>query len=406
MLSFGLAGSSHRLLDVSARDSSFEAFTGVGALPFPAHEQSTGGDAGAVAPSPTAELPEGEQWDRFVMAAPGGDLVQTNVWAKAKRLLGLETCRVVLREDDRIIGGAQIVLKRFGPLGAVGYVARGPLTAGDRPPNVAQLLDQIERAARARRVRHMIIQPPQGGERVIAELQRRGYSPDAPAVAPSATLRIDLSRSLDQILASFSGNRRTQLRRSEREGVEIQTGDRSDLDAFLALHRATARRQRFRAMSEAYLRHHWDMLHARGAIQLILAYHRGQPLAGKLVTLFQDTVSSRLNGWTGDHPKLHAALACQWGTITWAKAQGFRCYDLGGVDRRYAELLSAGQPIPEVMLRSADNFKASLGTEAVLFPPAWHRTFVPFGDLAARLAYARLDRSGFLLSLIDHFRNG
>jgi Acetyltransferase (GNAT) domain len=405
MLSFVL-GSSHRLLDASARDSSFEPFTVAEALPFPAHERSTGGDAGAVAPSPMAELPEGEQWDRFVMTAPGGDLVQTNVWAKAKGLLGLETCRVVVREGDRIIGGAQIVLKGFGPLGAVGYVPRGPLTAGDRPPDVAGLLDQVERAARARRVRHMIVQPPQGGERVIADLQRRGYSPDAPAVAPTATLRIDLSRSLDQLLANLSGNRRTQLRRSQREGVEIQTGNRSDLDAFLALHRATARRQRFRAMSGAYLRHHWDILDARGAVQLILAYYRGQPLAGKLVTLFQDTVSSRLNGWTGEHPKLHAAVACQWGTITWAKAQGFRCYDLGGVDRRYAELLGAGQPIPEAMLRSADNFKASLGAEPVLFPPAWHRTFVPFGDPVARLAYARFGRSRYLQSLVDHFRNG
>jgi lipid II:glycine glycyltransferase (peptidoglycan interpeptide bridge formation enzyme) len=241
---------------------------------------------------------------------------------------------------------------------------------------------------------------------VTAELQRRGYSPDAPAVAPTATLRIDLSRSLDRILASFSGNRRTQLRRSQREGVEIRIGNRSDLDTFLALHRATARRQRFRAMSEAYLRHHWNVLHTRGAVQLILACHHGQPLAGKLVTLFRDTVSSRLNGWTGGDPKLHAALACHWGAIAWAKAQGFRCYDLGGIDPRYAELLSARQPIPEAMLHSADNFKASLGAEPVLFPRAWHFTFAPFAHVVAEFGYARLNRSSFLQNLIDHFRNG
>jgi lipid II:glycine glycyltransferase (peptidoglycan interpeptide bridge formation enzyme) len=400
------SGTSHRLLDATPRRSSFNATNPVEALTFPSHAGAGAGSGGEGALTTKPELPEPEQWDRFVAAMPGGDLVQTSVWAKAKCLLGLETCRFLLRNRDRIIGGAQIVLKRFGPLGAVGYIARGPLIANHRVADVGLLVDYIEREARARCIRHLIVQPPRGGESMIAELERRGYAPDAPAVAPAATLQIDLTRSVDQVLASFSGNRRTQLRRSQREGVEIRTGNRSDLDAFVALHRATARRQRFQAMSDAYLRHHWDMLHTRGAVQLFLACHRGQPLAGKLVTLFRDTVSSRLNGWTGDHPKLHAALACHWGTMVWAKAQGFRYYDLGGIDRRYAELLSAGQPIPEAMLRSADGFKASLGAEPVLFPGAWHFTFVPLGHLAARLAYARLNRSTSLQRLIDHFRNG
>ena len=400
------SGTSHRLLDATPRHSSFDATNPVEALPFPDHAGAGAGNGGEGAPTTKPELPEPEQWDRFVAATPGGDLVQTNLWAKAKCSLGLETCGVVLRDGDRIIGGAQIVLKRFGPLGAVGYVARGPLIATDRAADVAQVLDEMERAARAQRVRHMIVQPPEGGETVVHELQRRGYSPGAPAVAPAATLRIDLTSSLDQILASFSSTRRKQLRRSQRGGIAIRNGNRSDLDVFLALHRATAHRQRFRAMSEAYLRHHWDTLHARGAVQLILAYHRGQPVAGKLLTLFRDTASSRLGGWTGDRPELYVNLACHWGAIAWAKAQGFRYYDLSGIDRRYAELLSAGQPIPEPMLRSADNFKASLGAEPVLLPRAWHFTFVPFGQLAGRLAYAGLDRIGFLQRLIDHFRNG
>jgi FemAB family len=151
------SSTSPRLAGIGVGDAS-ETVVGAEALTLPAHERVAGGDAGAVAPGPTAESAEAEQWDRFVMRVPGGDLVQTEVWAQAKRLLGLETCRVVLREGDRITGGAQIVLKRFGQLGAVGYVARGPLTAGDRPPDVGRVMEQVERAARARRVRHLIVQ--------------------------------------------------------------------------------------------------------------------------------------------------------------------------------------------------------------------------------------------------------
>jgi len=172
------------------------------------------------------------------------------------------------------------------------------------------------------------------------------------------------------------------------------------------LHRATAGRQGFRPMSEAYLRSHWDMLHGLGAVQLFFACYRGRPLAGKLVTLFGGTVSSRLNGWTGEFPKLHPALACHWGAIAWAKAQGFHYYDLGGIDRRYAELLVRKQPIPQELLNSADAFKTSLGAEVVLLPEAWHFTFNAVARLVVRYAYAQLSQKKRFHRLVDRFRDG
>ena len=75
------------------------------------------------------------QWDGFVAATPGGDLVQTTAWAESKRAIGFETLPVTTRSGAALIGGAQIVVKRFGSLGALAYVARGPLLApgqGDR----------------------------------------------------------------------------------------------------------------------------------------------------------------------------------------------------------------------------------------------------------------------------------
>ena len=47
-------------------------------------------------------------------------------------------------------------------------------------------------------MRHLIVQPPEGGHEIEALLAARGYTQDAPDVAPSATMRIDLSRDLDR----------------------------------------------------------------------------------------------------------------------------------------------------------------------------------------------------------------
>ena len=397
---------SPRLAGVSAADASAETIDLAGALPFRIHERLAGGDGAAVAPALTAELPEADPWDQFVVAAPGGDLVQTDVWIKAKCLLGFETCRVVLREGDRLIGGAQIVLKRFGPLGAVGYIARGPLIASDRAADGARLLDEIERTARARGVRHIIVQPPQGGDSVIAELQRRGYAPDAPAVAPNATLLIDLSQSLDQILAGMSRGTRGRVRRSQKAGVETAIGSRSDIDTFHQLHETSARRQGFASLSQSYLQHQWNVLHPTGSVLLILALSEGRPIAGIWLTAFGQTVVYRLPGWNGQDSGLQPNIACHWRAIQWAKQKGYRYYDLGGIDRRVAELLANRQPIPEVFLRSPGAFKIGFGGHPFLFPRAWHFTFVPFGHVAAQLAYAGLRRSAFLQRFIHRFRNG
>ena len=86
-------------------------------------------------------------WDRFVEAAPGGDLVQTSVWAQAKRALGLQICPVVASSGREILGGALIVIKRYAALGGLGFIARGPLVAAGRSGQAVEVLRVVERAA-------------------------------------------------------------------------------------------------------------------------------------------------------------------------------------------------------------------------------------------------------------------
>jgi lipid II:glycine glycyltransferase (peptidoglycan interpeptide bridge formation enzyme) len=344
-----------------------------------------------------------EQWDDFVERTPGGDLVQTAAWAQAKRELGFEICPILMRSGDLVVGGAHMMIKRFGPFGGLGYVARGPLLAGEYRTRAAEVVDEIERAARARRVRHVIVQPPEGGDHIAAELVARGYASDAPAVAPTASLRLDLSQSLDQILARMAAKKRKGIRRGQ--GLGIRVGDRSELDLFHTLHQATARRQGFTGMSQSYLYHHWDALHARGSVQLIFAYHEGRALAALWLTSFGDTVTQRLLGSNLEGRHLEPNVACCWGAIRWAKEHGYRYYDFGGIDRRYAELLVAGQPLPADFHRTHDAFKLYFGSDPILLPTASQFTFNPVARLATVYLYSKLADSKTLRQLITRMRS-
>jgi peptidoglycan pentaglycine glycine transferase (the first glycine) len=282
----------------------------------------------AVAPSAASAPAAG--WDQFVAATPGGDLVQTTVWGRAKEATGFAVTVAASSRGGDIEGGALLVMKRFGPLGSVGYVARGPVIADDDPRQVERVLCELERTAREHRVRHLVIQPPEGGEQIAAALAARGYTADAPDVSPSATIVIDLTASPDTILGRMSSTRRRSVRQALRRGVRVRPGGAQDLDAFHALHLATARRQGFAPLSRAYLQAQWEALRPQGAVEFFMAELEDRPLAGIWNTVFGDTMTYRIPAWSGEEPSLQPNVACHWLAIEWARERGYRRYDLGG----------------------------------------------------------------------------
>lgn len=362
--------------------------------------------AGAALPQRGDPAPPAS-WDAFVASAPGGDLIQSTGWAAAKHPLGFEAHRMMVRDDDgRIVGGAQLLLRRLGPIGAVGYIARGPLLLAGADDRSAPVLAEIERAARRLAVRHLIVQPPAGGGAMVEALAARGYTADALEVAPGATLMLDLTADAGRLLADMSSSARRSIRQAERRGVVVRYGGEADLPDFLRLHAATAARRGFAPMSMAYLRHHWRALHARDGVRLIFACHEGTAFAAVWLTAFADTVTARLSGWTGEWPHLHGSAACEWEAIRWAKQAGYRLYDFGGVDRAFAQAMLAGEPLPETMLRSPSGYKASFGGRAELYPGAWQRTPNPFVRPVVRAVMAGLGHSQRLRGCVERLRKG
>ena len=349
---------------------------------------------------------EAEEWDAFVAAVPGGDLVQTAAWAETKKALGFEACLVLVRDGGALVGGGHIIIKRFGPLGGIGYMARGPLMAGVLSSRIPEVLDEIERVVRVRHVRHLIIQPPEGGHEIEALLAARGYTQNAPDVAPSATMRIDLSQDLDRVLAAMSSSTRRQIRRSQKLGVEVRMGGPDDVELFHSLYAATARRQRFEPLSLGYVRAQWEALAPSELVQMFFASHEGRVLAAVWLTIFRDTVTNRLAGWTGEARQLQPNVACWWGAMRWAKKQGYRHFDFGGIPRRDAELMIRGEPLPEAFQRSPGAFKREFGASAVLLPSASQLTFNPVARVLVRSVCPLLLRPEGIRWVVQRLRSG
>ncbi len=358
-----------------------------------------------MAHSTIADLPDSGQWDQFVGQLRGGDILQTTAWAETKRALGFDVGRVILRRENAIVGGSQIIVKRMGPLGGIGYIARGPLLSRAQADLTEALLDDTHAWCRAARVRHLIVQPGEHSPGLDDMLTSRGYIGNAPAVAPTATLRVDLRQSLDQILGRMSAARRRDLKLAQRNGIDVRIGSDADLDDFCAMHEATARRQEFAPLSRTYLYRQWSVLHPLGWLQLFVAHHEGKPISGISVTAFGDRVTFRVAGWTGETANLRSNAACHWSAMQWARRQGYRYYDFGDFDRKAAESLIAN-PDAGDHAQSPEAFKHRFGGDLVLLPQPRQFTFNPVARAMTRTVFGTLAGRSSFRRLVHRFRNG
>ncbi len=356
-------------------------------------------------------------WERFVARAAGGDVVQTGAWGRSKDAMGFAAAIAVSHgPDGRIEGGGLIVAREVAllggrlPLATVGYVARGPLVTSDDPAAIDRVLDTLEASARRLGVGHLIIQPPAGAAPLDARLEARGYDAGATAVAPTCTLLIDLAPDLDDLFAAMSSSQRRNLRKAKKLGVQVRRATTEDLPAFQALHAATAARQGFTPLSLAYLEAQWQALRPLGAVEIFLASAPEapeRPIAGALVTAYAGTVTDKIPGWNGEAPALQPSIACLWEAIAWAKAEGFRHFDLGGIPRPAGRALLAGERDKEASgERNPAAFKARFGGSVVMLPEARQRTFNPLFRPAVRFAWQNLAQNPRLKSFVNGLRNG
>ncbi len=91
------------------------------------------------------------------------------------------------------------------------------------------------------------------------------------------TFLIDLTKSEDELLNSFSSKTRYNIRLAQKKGVEV-TEDNSDkaFEKYLELMRETVQRQNFFAHSEKYHRLMWRHLKPSGIAHLLAGSYQGE----------------------------------------------------------------------------------------------------------------------------------
>ena len=146
-----------------------------------------------------------------------------------------------------------------------------------------------------------------------------------------SSLRLDLTRGMDEILANFSKNTRYEVRRAERLGATVSAAtSNAEIDEFSHLYLGLAARKGFQPDSTERLHRqiHWLMnSESRGALVLARTDNvvRGGAVIGRA-----GRRCWYIWGASDKQQHLNVGHILQWNALQWAKSRGCSEYDFGG----------------------------------------------------------------------------
>jgi hypothetical protein len=342
------------------------------------------------APSPTTL----QAWDALVAGTPGTDVNQLSAWARVRAVVGYAAVYVFAYDDTRLVGGAQVLQRRFRFGAILAYVPSGPVVAADvadRATVVAVLAHALNGLVSLRRA--LFVQPPDGGDDVSQALAAHGFRPSEAGITPDGSLRLDLTRSEDELRAGLGRRLRYWTHKWADRGVTVRRGGQADIGLLAELMQHSARHQGYDALPCDYVEAFYRELAPGGHAVLFVGEVQGRPVAADLLTGSGGILKGRLGGFdrAGDASKLSVPAAVRWEAIRWAKREGYHWFDFGGIGTGMLRDLLAGVTDDE-RWPSADRSKLSFGGSPYAYPPKMER----IESWAARLAYdaARKSRMG------------
>lgn len=346
-------------------------------------------------------------WDTFLTQCPGGHHEQTSLWGQVKNTYGWRPLRIIVKKQDQILGGAQVLIRQFGRWGRIGQISRGPVAASSNPRLVEAVLRGLHNTMRDERLSYLAVVPPYDGAIFEPGLQHLGYWRKPNALPPSgtmtATLLLDLSPSLDDLMARMRATMRKNIRRASRTCMIVRQGAASDVEKFRELMWALCARRGCAPSppQRDYFEHMWRVFRSAGHVMLLNAESEGETVASIFVVAFGDTVRTWKIGWAGDHARSHPTELLYWEAIRWAKLQGFRYFDFVSIDRDLATKLQNNESIDWSAVWGPDNFKVGFGGSPIVLPEPYYRSYHPLIQTCLRAGGRHVLESPYAAKLLS-----
>ncbi len=333
-----------------------------------------------VNPTLMTEL-DAARWNEIVLGH-GGHLLQSWAWGELKAQFGWQPRRIAVTNGPQV-AAAQLLIRRF--FGVAAYVPRGPVWSGDEQLD-QHLIEALRRTAKRERAAFLRIEPnalehDPAATRTAIGLHGQRFRIAEP-LQPRSSIHLDLTPGPDKLFAAFTKGHRTDVRRAERNGVQVREGrNEDDLTAFYAIMQATGARQQFGIHAQAY---YAAALKCFGdAARLLIAEHEGVVVAAFLIFGWGREAQYMYSGSNEQGLKLGANHLLQWHALQWAHGRGCTTYDFWGIPDAFGQMAHAGGQQLAALEAAAKThplygvyrFKKGWGGNVVRYLPAYDQVY-------------------------------
>ncbi len=299
------------------------------------------------------EIGDRERWNDALRDMPYAHVLQTWDWGAFKQATGgWQPQRLAFRRGGQMAALASLMTRRIGPL-KVMAVSKGPALDYSDLPLAEAVLAELGRRARGLGTVWLKIDPDvivatgipgseddqedELGAQFTAQLSARGWRFSASQVQYRNTLSIDLRRSEEEILMSFSGNTRRKVRTAAKKDVAIREASLDDLPLLYRLYQVTGERDDFLIRPFSYYQRAWQEFMRVGLAHALIAEYAGKAIAHVILFRFGCKCWYFYGASANEERARMPNYALQWAAMRWAKAQGCATYDMWGAPDSFSE---------------------------------------------------------------------
>jgi lipid II:glycine glycyltransferase (peptidoglycan interpeptide bridge formation enzyme) len=247
---------------------------------------------------------------------------------------------VLLKKDGEVVAAAQARIAKVPVVAAgIAYVRWGPLWHRKSQALDEATFRQAIRALRneyaCRRGLVLRLRPPlfrETSPELASVLEEEGCS--LGAGAPDRTLRLDLTKTTDELRKGMRQHWRRYLKVAERSALSVVEGsDDAVFEEFIGVYRELVSRKAFAEPNDIReFRAIQERLPPPLKMKILLCKENGRLCSGLICSAMGDT-AIYLYGATSDVGlKSRGSYLLHWRLIEWLKAVGIRTYDLHGIN--------------------------------------------------------------------------
>ena len=346
-------------------------------------------------------------WNSIISKLPNPHFLQTCEWAQVKAKYGWSPLYSVwdadggwkVESDPKLFStfhppvAAALILKRqilnngFAARISILYAPKGPLLDWANESLRNRVLDDLQTFAKKQGAIFLKMDPDialgmgipngendaidNGGQAVMSELKRRGWTYSADQIQFKNTVVIDLKPSEEEMLAGMKQKTRYNIRLAEKKGVMVRVGTQEDLATLYKMYTETSVRDGFVIRDEGYYRTVWETFISseEPTCEPLIAEVDREPVAAIFVFYFAGHAYYVYGMSRDTHREKMPAYLLQWEAMKRAKAKGCSVYDLWGAPDVFDESDS---------MWGVYRFKEGLGGNVVRTLGAWDFAPNPF----------------------------